>query len=137
MRGSFKREIGSVSDVHGFVRAFFEREGLDRDYLFAVDLAVEEIFTNMVKYGDGGDREIEVELDMQDEHLTIRLIDHDVSPFDITAADVVDVDLPLKERKIGGLGIHLVRKFMDEIDYTYENRRSTVTLVKRFVTDHV
>ena len=137
MRGSFEREIGSVGDIHRFVRTFFTQEGLDDEHLYAVDLAVEEIFTNMVKYGDGGDRAIDIELDMQEDRLTIRLTDHNVSLFDITAAGEVDIDLPLKERKIGGLGIHLVRKFMDEIDYSYENRRSTITMVKRFVTDHV
>jgi anti-sigma regulatory factor (Ser/Thr protein kinase) len=137
MKGSFKREIGSVSGIHGFVRDFFAREGLDDDHLFAVDLAVEEIFTNMVKYGDGGDRDIDIDLDRQENHLIIRLTDHDVSPFDPTAADEVDTDQPLEERRIGGLGIHLVRKFMDEIDYAYENQRSTITLVKRIVTEHV
>jgi serine/threonine-protein kinase RsbW len=136
MQDSFKREIDSVRSIHGLVHAFFSERDIDSDYLFAVDLAVEEIFTNMVKYGDG-DREIDVELDLQDDRLTIRLTDHDVSPFDITAAEEIDIGRPLQERPIGGLGIHLVKKLMDEIDYVYEDRRSTIILVKRMTTNHV
>jgi anti-sigma regulatory factor (Ser/Thr protein kinase) len=137
MKATFKGEIVSVSRIHGFVRAFFDREKIDSEHLFAVDLAVEEVFTNFVKHGDGGDREIDVELDREKDRLTIRLVDPDSSRFDITAAAKVDTDLPLEERPVGGLGIHLTRKLMDEIEYAYEDRRSTITLVKKIGKGHV
>jgi anti-sigma regulatory factor (Ser/Thr protein kinase) len=138
MRANFKREIDSVGEIHDFVRSFFTREGIDNNHLHDVDLVVEELFTNVVKYGRGGDSEIEIELGRQDDRLTIRLTDHDADPFDITTqAKEVDTTEPLEERSIGGLGIHLVKELMDEIDYSYEDRRSTITLVKRIKTQHV
>jgi anti-sigma regulatory factor (Ser/Thr protein kinase) len=131
MRASFKREIGSVTDVHDLVSEFFSCKGIDADQRYAVDLAVEEIFTNMVKYNRATDCEIDVELVLHNDRLTIRLTDPQTEPFDITAASNVEIDLPLQERPIGGLGLHLVKSLMDEVDYDHTERRSTVTLVKR------
>ena len=131
MRASFQREIASTGRIHDFVAAFFNKEKIDSDYRFAVDLVVEEVFTNMVKYNPGGAGEIDVGLDREGDRLTIRLVDHDSESFDLTRAGEVDVDRPLQERPVGGLGLHLVRKFVDEIDYAYAERRSTVTLTKR------
>ena len=137
MRARFKREIDSVGEIHDFVRCFFTQEAIDSAHLFDVELVVEELFTNVVKYGRGGDSEVELEMGREDDRLTIRITDHDADPFDITQVKEVDTAQPLEERPIGGLGIHLVKKLMDEIDYAYEDRRSTITLVKRIQTQHV
>jgi len=131
MQASFKREIESIGKVHAFVRDFFGHAAIDEAYLFAIDLAVEEIFTNVVKYNAGGSGEIEIELERREEELAIAVTDPDCDPFDITRAERVDTERPLRERPIGGLGIHLVKSLMDEIDYAYEQRRGTVRLVKR------
>jgi serine/threonine-protein kinase RsbW len=60
--------------------------------------------------------------------------DFDVEPFDITKAEKVDVDLPLSERKPGGLGIHFVRDMADSVAYDYTDRRSKVTITKKLET---
>ncbi len=137
MQASFKREVDSLEDIFRFVRRFFRSEGVDREHLPSVDLVVEEIFTNMVKYNHGTLHEIDISLARHDNKLTISLVDHDVEPFDITKAPDAKTDQPVEKRRIGGLGIHLVRKLMDEIDYDYVDRRSTITLVKRIETHHV
>jgi serine/threonine-protein kinase RsbW len=59
--------------------------------------------------------------------LTVRLTDFDVDPFDVTRAPQVDIDKPLQERQIGGLGLHLVRKMADTLRYEFADRRSTIT----------
>jgi anti-sigma regulatory factor (Ser/Thr protein kinase) len=59
--------------------------------------------------------------------LTVRLTDFDVEPFDVTRAPAVDIDKPLAERQIGGLGLHLVRKMADTLRYEFADRRSTIT----------
>ncbi len=69
--------------------------------------------------------------------MTIRLIDRDVDSFDLTKAVAESIDKRLEERPIGGLGIHLVRKLMDGIDYEYVDRRSTITLMKKLKGDDV
>jgi anti-sigma regulatory factor (Ser/Thr protein kinase) len=137
MQASFKREVDSLEEIFGFVRNFFRTEGIDREYLFPVDLVVEEIFTNLVKYNRGTDADIDICLDKNDDKLTIALVDHDVDRFDITEAPEPATDQPAEKRKIGGLGLHLVRKLMDEVGYEYEDRRSTITLVKRINKDNV
>jgi anti-sigma regulatory factor (Ser/Thr protein kinase) len=131
MRASFPRKIDSTGKIHDRVAAFFLEQEIDAEHRFAVDLAVEEIFTNMVKYNPGGGGEIEVALEREGDRLTVRLVDPDSEPFDITRAAEIDPDLPLQQRPIGGLGLHLVRKMIDEIDYAYAKRRSTITLSKR------
>jgi serine/threonine-protein kinase RsbW len=62
--------------------------------------------------------------------LTVRLMDFDVDPFDVTRAPTVNVDKPLHERQIGGLGLHLVRHMADTIRYEFADRRSTITFTK-------
>jgi anti-sigma regulatory factor (Ser/Thr protein kinase) len=131
MRASFQRKIDSTGKIHDRVAEFFLKEEIDAEHRFAVDLAVEEIFTNMVKYNPGGGGEIGVELERDGDRLTIRLVDPDSEPFDVRGAGEVDLDQPLEERPIGGLGLHLVRKMVDEIDYAYADRQSTITLTKR------
>ena len=60
------------------------------------------------------------------------IIDTDAEPFDIMAAPEADINLPIEERKPGGLGIHLIRKMVDTIQYSYvaEQRTSRITFRK-------
>jgi serine/threonine-protein kinase RsbW len=91
---------------------------------------VEELFTNMVKYNPGNTRDIAISLGHTPDRLTVQLMDFDVDPFDVTKAPLVDVDKPLQERQIGGLGLHLVRKMADTLSYDYSDRRSTITFTR-------
>jgi len=61
------------------------------------------------------------------QHTTVRLIDFDVDPFDVTRPSPVDIDKPLQERQIGGLGLHLVRQMASTLRYEFADRRSTIT----------
>jgi serine/threonine-protein kinase RsbW len=129
-RREFPRSLAAVSDVLDWVERFFEAAGIPADHRFGVQLGLEELFTNLVKYGAGA-HPIEIELVRRPALLTASLTDVDVEPFDPTAAPDADVTLPLEERRPGGLGLHLIRRVVDRVDYTYENRRSRTTLVKR------
>jgi anti-sigma regulatory factor (Ser/Thr protein kinase) len=83
-----------------------------------------------VKYNGGNPNDIELALEHRGNRLVARLTDFDVEPFDITQAPAVDVSLPAERREPGGLGLHLVRRLADDVDYDYTNRRSRITVTK-------
>jgi len=130
MKKEFSRSLHSLEAIHEFVKEFSLRNGLDETLQFLIDLVVEEIFTNMVKYNPESRENIQVGLRHQPEKLSISLIDLDSEPFDLNKAEAYDAQQSLKERPVGGVGIHLVRKMMDKIDYQYRDRKTTITLTK-------
>jgi len=91
---------------------------------------VEELFTNMVKYGVGSSAPVRIEIGAIAGGVEVRLIDDDVEPFDITRMPDVDIDAPIEEREPGGLGLHLIRRMADSVEYEYvkERRQSRITL---------
>ena len=129
-RREFPRSLAAVSDLLDWSERFFEAARIPADHRFGVQLGLEELFTNLVKYGAGA-HPIEIELVHRDSLLLASLTDQDVEPFDPTAAPDADTTLPLDARKPGGLGLHLVRRVVDRVDYTYQNRCSRTTLIKR------
>lgn len=127
----FPRDIGSLDAIFGFVREFFVSERLPDELRFGIEVSIEELFVNMVRHQRGGGGEVAVDLRRTGAELVVRLVDRDVEPFDPRAAPEARTDAPIGERRPGGLGIHFVRKLVDRIDYSYENRVSTTVLVKR------
>jgi anti-sigma regulatory factor (Ser/Thr protein kinase) len=97
-----------------------------------VDLAVEELFTNMVKYSARSKTEVRIELTGIDGGVEVTLTDYDVDPFDVTKSPDVDVNRPLDQRRPGGLGLHLIRRLLDSVEYEYteETRQSRITFRK-------
>jgi anti-sigma regulatory factor (Ser/Thr protein kinase) len=126
----FPREITALTSVFEFTDNFFAEHTISPSNAFTINFVVEELFTNMVKYNARNGREISLGLDLSQGGVVVRLTDYDVEPFDITQAPPVDTTLPLEERRIGGLGIHLVKTMVDRIDYEYTNRESRITIFK-------
>lgn len=139
MERSFPRSLSALCGLVEFTSEFFAREGLPADQRFPVDFAIEEIFTNFLKYHPDARGEIRVELVRGDDHIAVVLVDRDVDRFDPAAAPDANIAAPLDERRPGGLGIHLTRRLMDRIEYDYsaEDRTSTITLIKMLGVDHV
>jgi len=129
-RGSFARSFDSIGSMTAFSAEAFIRMRIDARLLPIVDLAVEELFTNMVKYGAGSSAPVRIEIGAIAGGVEVRLIDDDVEPFDITRAPDVDIDAPIEDREPGGLGLHLIRRMVDSVEYEYvkERRQSRITL---------
>ena len=102
------------------------------DLTFQVNLALEELWLNVVNHGHtGGFHEVEIELTSEAEAVTIEITDDGI-PFDpLHDAPKPSVDAPLDDRPIGGLGIYLVQTMMDELEYKREEGKNRLTLVKR------
>ena len=130
MEKKFKRDIRSLEEIFQFTDKFIVENTLDKEVSFSLNLIIEELFTNMVKYNANNPNEIFLSLFSENNSLIITLIDYDVEPFDITQTKDHDPKQPLQDRQIGGLGIPFIKKMVDKITYEYENRRSKITLVK-------
>jgi len=126
----FKKGVNALDDIFNFVSQALRHEQVPDSETFSVELAVEEIFTNLVKYNSPSASEISIAIDRSDDTLHIRLIDYNVKRFDITKVDDPELNVSLSERKVGGLGLYLTKKFVNRIEYRYENHNSIVTLTK-------
>lgn len=113
----------------------FARVGnLPEEVSFSIQLAIDELFTNIVSYGydDDDSHQVEIKMSIQSNELRVDLID-DAKEFDpLHEADQPDLDASLEDRRIGGVGIHLVKTMMDEVSYKYEDSKNHLTLVKKF-----
>ena len=95
------------------------------------NVVFDELITNVINYAfdDDAEHRIEVRVEVNDHRLVITISD-DGSPFNPFETDLPDTALPLDERDVGGLGVHLVRNMMDEVSYDRRTDRNVVTLVK-------
>jgi phosphoserine phosphatase RsbU/P len=128
----FPRSFDALPDIFAYTRDFLARQATDPEILSIVDFTVEELFTNMVKYSPGGAARIDIGMAAIADGVEVTLTDYDVERFDVTAAPDVDINQPIEQRRPGGLGLHLIRRLVDAIDYDYSEakRRSRITFRK-------
>jgi serine/threonine-protein kinase RsbW len=129
---SFRRSFGSLAEIFAFTADFFARHGIDAGLLPTVDFTLEELFTNMVKYSPSGDAHVRIDMVTAPGGVEVTLTDYDVERFDVTQAPDANTNLPLEQRRPGGLGLHLIRRLVDSMTYEYSNeeRRSRITFRK-------
>lgn len=130
MQKACKRELSILEEIFGFINDFVLEHHLGEATSYAIKLAIEEIYVNMVRYNPGNTNDIMLRLEADQDKVIVSLTDFDVEPFDITKFTPKSVDRPIDEREPGGLGIHLVKAFMDKVDYEYKDRQCRVTLTK-------
>jgi anti-sigma regulatory factor (Ser/Thr protein kinase) len=130
MEKKFKKAITSLDDVFDFVGEYMDSHSVDAAVTYSINLAIEEFFTNMVKYSPENNDDISVSIAKDKNKLTVRMVDSGVEPFDVTKTGEVNTLKPLKERKPGGLGIHIAKQMVDSIEYEYVDRQSRITFTK-------
>jgi len=136
MQAEFNRDIESLKDIFSFIQSFMDKEKLDQDLESPLNLVIEELFTNMLKYNPGNKKKIEIDLKKEDDRISIILTEFDVEPFDIRTVAEYNARQELKKRPEGKVGLHLVKKYVDDIDYEYNNRISKIRLIKNLRTLH-
>jgi anti-sigma regulatory factor (Ser/Thr protein kinase) len=111
---------------------FLESHSASASVIFAANLAIEEIVTNTIKYGydDAHTHEIIVRLEMTPNTLTIEICD-DGKEFNPFNQPEPDISLRSEGPRIGGLGVHFVRRMLDTFAYDRRNGRNVVKLGKR------
>jgi anti-sigma regulatory factor (Ser/Thr protein kinase) len=127
-----RNHVTELARLHAFLAAFWASNQLPKDALFGLDLALEEIFANVIFHGyrDGGEHAIHVGLALRGRVVSLTVEDEGV-PFNPLDAPAADDTSPIEARPIGGLGIHLLRKLMDEIEYAREGNRNRLVVRKR------
>jgi anti-sigma regulatory factor (Ser/Thr protein kinase) len=115
---SILNKIRDLARMPELVDRFAAEHRLSPDVVFGINVALDEMLSNIIKYGYADDaiHEIRVRL-WVDGPMVVAEIEDDGQPFDPLAAPAVDVDAPAEQRKVGGLGIHIVRNLMSQMDY--------------------
>jgi anti-sigma regulatory factor (Ser/Thr protein kinase) len=130
MEKKIRRDLNSLEEISQLIVNFVAGNNLGDSMAYTLNLAVEELFVNMVKYNPGNTNDVLIELSLFDNSIIVSLTDYDVDFFDITQVKEYDRFTTLKERKVGGVGIYLVKKVMDDVRYDYRDRKSKITLIK-------
>lgn len=107
-----------------------EKQGIDRKRLMQINLSLEEVLVNICDYSyrdNEGDIEVICGLD-NDTRFVIEITDSGI-PFDIDSFDEPDLNVDISERKVGGLGIYLIKKMMDDIQYRFEDNKNILKLI--------
>jgi len=100
---------------------------------FVLQLSLEELITNCIKYSaDAGTHPvIEINLRSEPGLLLVEMVD-DSAPFNLLDAGIPNVNVSIQDREVGGLGIHLLRSLMDEIQYERNGHKNCIRLKKYF-----
>ena len=126
----FKRSIDSVAEIYRFSEDAMSAADIDESVRFAIHLAMEELFVNLVHYNPGARRDILIDVEVVDNGVTVTIIDYDAAEFDVTRERPVDTGASLSERKPGGLGLHLIQHMVDSLEYDYRDGRSRIRFSK-------
>ena len=129
----FPARFDQLDEIRAFAAQAARDAGLQDSEVHAVVLAVDEACSNIVEHAYRGKKkgEIECTCDADAEALTIILRDHG-RPFDLTRIPEPDLDTDLRHRQVGGLGIFIMKKLMDEVRFEVLGKSGNVlTLVKR------
>ena len=127
-----KPQHEELDRVTAAVEDLGERDDWPPELVFRINLALEELGLNIMDYGlESAEQEIEITLTSDGDSLVIEITDEG-RPFDpLTDAPTPDLDGPVEDRRVGGLGIHLVRTMMDDMQYRREQGKNHLTLVTR------
>lgn len=126
----------NLPQVLSFVDEQLEAADCPMKIQMQIDIAVEEIFVNIAHYAynpDVGTAKVRVEVLSEPPAVDITFIDNGI-PYDPLAKADPDVTLSAEERQIGGLGIFMVKKSMDDVKYEYLDGHNILTLKKGLVS---
>lgn len=132
MEFRLKNELEEIQSLAEAIELFGEENGIPAKTLFQINLALDELLTNTISYGypEGGEHEILVSiLPTGERELRLEIRD-DGKAFNPLDTEEPDISQDIDERPIGGLGIHLVRQMMDEIEYIRKDEQNILVMRK-------
>jgi sigma-B regulation protein RsbU (phosphoserine phosphatase) len=124
--------LHEIPKVNAEVARFGEDAALGPTVVAQVQLVLDEVVTNVLTYS--GAEDLMIDLRVEPQRLTLVVSDNG-EPFDPLTVPEPDTSLPLQERQIGGLGIHLVKNIMSDVTYTYENGHNVLKMILELPAD--
>jgi anti-sigma regulatory factor (Ser/Thr protein kinase) len=129
----FDANFDNLDEIREIVAEAARRVGFSDKEIYAIQLAADEASSNIIEHAYAGvtGGKLEIDLNTSDNKLKIIMRDHG-KPFDPSSVPEPNVKADLSERKIGGLGMYLMRKLMDEVSYESSPETGNIlTMIKR------
>ncbi len=122
-------ELHSLESLMHAITNFLEDQGVEAKAVYQINLALEEMITNIIKFGyaDYDSHEIHVSMEVGEEEVVARIED-DGREFNPLEEKPVAHGTPLEEKKVGGLGIHLIKKLLHSMEYRREGHRNILEI---------
>jgi sigma-B regulation protein RsbU (phosphoserine phosphatase) len=128
---TIKNEIEEIGKAVLRFEKFAEKNQLPNEVVSVIQIVLEELLSNTINYGFADDRRHEIKMKVRISIKNIRLtIIDDGIPFNPLDSKTPDIAPPLEQRKIGGLGVHIVRTMMDSVFYERVGNKNKVVVVK-------
>ena len=125
--------VNEIRTATEFVNRQLKEIGCSEWFRIQVDIAVDEILGNIARFAYGrntGSATVRFDTENDPRNIVLTFIDRG-KPYDPLTAAVPDISLPAKERSIGGLGLFMVRKIMDDVSYSYRDGQNILTVRKK------
>ena len=128
---TFPADLENLESMLSFIVSGTEELGFSGKKMRQIQIACEEALVNIINYAyPGGSGSLEIDYNTHEgKRLVIQIIDQGVAFNPLSLPDP-DVDAPIEERRIGGLGVYMMRNIMDEVGYKRVGDRNILTLVK-------
>lgn len=121
-----------LAQVRNFVAKHATAFGFDPQEVADIRLAVDEAYTNIIKhaYKNDAGKSVDIELGYNRTEFWVTLLDTG-NAFDPSKYQTPDLSKKIKEKKRGGVGVYLIRKLMDDVEYQTENAVNTIRMTKK------
>lgn len=131
-----KAYLGRLNFFMDSIKSFLEKAGVKEQTIFEIVLASEEILVNVMSYAYPDDQKGDVEVSCEvaengDSRKAKLTFTDEGQSFDVLEKETPDLGIPIEDRKVGGLGIHLVKTLMDDVSYIRKNDQNILSIVKR------
>jgi serine/threonine-protein kinase RsbW len=128
---SFPGRYESLASIGDFVRKIAQEAGFESFAVYSIEMAVDEACSNIIEhaYGGEGKGSIHCTCSVTEDAIQVEIKDQG-KPFDPSSIPPPNLSQNLEERQAHGLGLHFIRKWMDEVQFLSEGKENTLTMVK-------
>jgi len=124
-------QVSQLEEITAFLELLGDEWGFSPGLVMSLNLVLEEAFTNVVFYAWNDDEQHLIDLDFEKNGNLLKIVLSDEGrEYDPTRKEEPDLDLPVEDRSIGGLGIFLIRKIMDSVEYQRQGEKNFLIMTK-------